>query len=230
MKNQIWYLLSLVTALAVLLVACAEAPTATPTAEFGIAERTLVPTGRNLYFILEPGFQIVLEEQNGKLVITVLDETKKVNGVITRVVEEREWKNGELIEVARNFFAIDEKTKDVFYFGEEVDNYQGGKVVNHNSSWLAGENNAKPGLIMPGQPKVGMKYFQEVAPDVAMDFAAIVSLDVTLKTPGGSFSNCLKTEEGTALNLQEKEFKIYAPGIGLIQSGDLVLTKYGTVR
>ena len=58
--------------------------------EFGISERTLVPTGRNQYFILEPGFQLVLEGKNEKLAITVLDETKKVNEVITRVVEERE--------------------------------------------------------------------------------------------------------------------------------------------
>ena len=85
--------------------------------EFRISERTLVPTGRNDFFILEPGFQIVLEGNTGlfgmtneKLVITVLDETKMVDGVLTRVVEEREWKNDELYEVARNFFAIDSTT------------------------------------------------------------------------------------------------------------------------
>ena len=29
--------------------------------EFGLAERSLSPTGRNAYFVLEPGFQLVLE-------------------------------------------------------------------------------------------------------------------------------------------------------------------------
>ena len=47
-----------------------------------------------------------------KLIITVLDETKDVYGVTTRVVEEREWKNGELYEVSRNFYAIDSETND----------------------------------------------------------------------------------------------------------------------
>jgi hypothetical protein len=198
--------------------------------EFGISERTLVPTGRNQYFMLEPGFQLVLEGEDEKLIITVLEETKKVNGVVTRVLEEKEWKNGKLIEVSRNFFAMCEKTKDVFYFGEEVDMYKGGKIISHDGAWLAGENGARPGLIMPGNPDVGMKYYQEIAPSVAMDRAEIISLDDTLKTPAGSFSKCLKTEESTALDPEEKDAKIYAPGIGLIQDENLFLTKYGFVN
>ena len=179
--------------------------------EFGISERTLVPTGRNQYFILEPGFQLVFEGEDEKLMITVLEETKKVNGVITRIVEEKEWKSGKLIEVSRNFFAICENTKDVFYFGEEVDMYKGGKLASHDGAWLAGKNGARAGLIMPGNPGVGMKYYQEIAPSVAMDRAEIFSLDDTLETPAGSVSKCLKTEEGTALNPKEKKQKSTLP-------------------
>ncbi len=206
--------------------------------EFGIAECTLVPTGRNQFFILEPGFQLVLEGKgtlrwagsHEKLAITVLDETKEVSGVTTRVVEEREWRNGNLIEVSRNFFALCESTKDVFYFGEEVDMYKGGKVVSHKGAWLAGTDGARAGLMMSGEPKVGMKYYQEIAPEVAMDRAEILSLDSRLETPAGRFSNCLKTQEGTALNRLEREIKSYAPGIGLIQDANLLLTKYGFMK
>lgn len=204
--------------------------------EFGISECSLVPTGRNQYFILEPGFQLVLEGNTGllgknysKLVITVLDETRQVDGVMTRVVEEKEWKNDQLIEVSRNFFAICETTKDVFYFGEEVDMYKGGNVANHKGAWLAGENGAKAGLIMPGEPREGMKYYQEIAKGVAMDRAEIVDLDLRLETPAGTFTKCLKTKEGTALNYFEKEYKTYAPGIGLIQDANLLLTSHGFV-
>ena len=197
--------------------------------EFGISKCNLVPTGRNPYFILEPGFQLVLEGGNVRLAITVLNETRVVNGVTTRVVEEKEWSNGQIIEVAINFFAICEKTQDVFYFGEEVDNYQGGQLINHSGAWLAGQNGARAGLIMPGQPKVGMRYYQEIAPGVAMDRAEILSLDDRLLTPAGTFSKCLKTQEGTALNPLEREFKVYAPGIGLIQDANLLLTRYGSV-
>lgn len=200
--------------------------------EFGIASCNLLTTGRNPYFVLEPGHQLILEEDDEKVQITVLDETRMVDGVVTRVVEEREWKDGELYEVARNYFAICEATKDVFYFGEDVDYYEDGKVVKHEGAWLAGKDGNKPGLIMPGTPKVGMKYYQEIAPDVAMDRAEIVSLDETCKTPAGTFANCMKVKEGTALEFWSflwPEYKMHAPGIGLVQDEDLVLTKYGRV-
>jgi hypothetical protein len=195
--------------------------------DFGLSERTLLPTGRNRYFILEPGFQLVLESRFTSLVITILDETREVSGVTTRVVEERESIRGNLYEVSRNFFAIDPETDDVFYFGEEVDFYQDGKVVDHYGAWLAGRDGARAGLMMPGNPGVGRKYYQEIAPGVAMDRAEIISSDDTLETPAGSFSECLTTKEGTALNFREVEFKTYAPGIGLIQDETLLLTRHG---
>jgi hypothetical protein len=198
--------------------------------EFNLENRTLVPTGRNEYFILEPGFQLVLERKNERLAITVLDETREVAGVTTRVVEEREWKYGNLYEVSRNFFAIDDKTKDVFYFGEEVDFYKNDKIIGHRGAWLAGEDGATAGLMMPGKIELGMKYFQEVAPEVALDRAEIIDLDYEIETPAGTFTKCVKTKEGSALKLWEKEYKSYAPGIGLIQDHVLYLTSYGFVN
>lgn len=198
--------------------------------EFGMSSCNLLTTGRNEYFILEPGFQLVLEGGGEKLQITVLDETKTVDGVITRVVEEREWEKGRLHEVSRNYFAICEQTKDVFYFGEDVDFYKDGKVVKHDGSWLAGKNGAKAGLMMPGTPKVKMKYYQEIAPGVAMDRAEIVSLNETCKTPAGTFSRCMKVKEGSALARFETEYKYHAPGIGLVRDEDLRLIKHGFIK
>jgi hypothetical protein len=198
--------------------------------EFNLHERNLVTTGRNQFFILEPGFQLVLESKNEKLAITVLDETKEVDGILTRVVEEREWKKGKLAEVSRNFFAICDKTNDIFYFGEEVDMYKREKLVSHKGAWIAGENNARPGLIMPGDPIVGMKYYQEIAPRRAMDRAEVIDLEYTRETPAGTFTKCLKTRETTPLNFFEREYKIYAPDIGLIKDGKLLLTKHGFIE
>ena len=198
--------------------------------DFGLSERTLLSEGRNDFFVLETGFQLTLESTTEKLVITVLDETKKVDGVTTRIVEEREWRNGTLIEVSRNFFAICKETKDVFYFGEDVDMYKGGKVDNHSGAWLAGIDGAKAGLIMPAKPEAGMKYYQEIAEGVAMDRAEVIKLDEEIDTPAGSFSNCLLTKEGTKVNPFEREFKTYAPGIGLVQDEKLLLTKYGFIN
>ena len=204
--------------------------------DFNLSERTLLTTGRNDYFILEPGFQLTFEKEadlfssDEKLVIIVLDETRTVDGMETRVVEEREWIAGNLVEISRNFFAICEQTKDVFYFGEEVDMYRDGKLVSHEGAWLAGEKGAEAGLIMPAKPVVGMKYYQEIARGAAMDRAEVIKLNDELTTPAGAFTNCLLTKESTALNPLEREFKTYAPGVGLIQDQKLLLTAYGFVE
>ena len=200
------------------------------TDSFDVNKADLAVTGRNRFFVLEPGYQLVLEgKEDAKatvLTITVLGETKRVDGVETRVVEENETVDGQVAEVSRNYFAISRKTGDVFYFGEDVDDYEGGKVVAHGGAWLSGVNGARFGLIMPGTPRVGMRYYQEIAPKVAMDRAEIVSVSATLETPAGKFEKCLRTEESSSLE-GGKEYKLYAPGVGLILDGNLKLTKYG---
>jgi hypothetical protein len=188
--------------------------------------------GKNDYFILEPGYQVILEgEEDGEklqLVMAVLNETKIVDGVETRVVEEKETEGSNLIEVSRNYFAMCQPTNNAIYFGEDVDMYEDSKVVSHEGAWLAGQNGSKAGMIMPGKAEVGLKYYQEIAPGVAEDRAEIVSINDTLDTPAGTFSQVLKTEETNPLKPGEKEFKFYAPGIGLIQDEALKLVKHTT--
>jgi hypothetical protein len=188
--------------------------------------------GKNDYFILEPGYQVILEgEEDGEklqLVMAVLNETKIVDGVETRDVVEKETEGSNLIEVSRNYFALCQPTNNAIYFGEDVDMYEDGKIVSHEGAWLAGQNGAKAGMILPGKVEVGLKYYQEIAPGVAEDRAEIVSINDTLDTPAGTFSQVLKTEETNPLKPEEKEFKFYAPGIGLIQDEDLKLVKHTT--
>ena len=59
-----------------------------------------------------------------------------------------------------------------------------------------------------------------------MDRAEVVSVTETVETPAGKFEQCLKTLETSAIE-SGKEFKLYAPGIGLIHDAELKLTKYG---
>ena len=198
---------------------------------FAVEKSDLSSSGKGGYFVLEPGFVAVFEGgEDGKktvLTITVTDQTKTVDGVETRVVEEKETANGEVAEISRNYFAISKTTHDVYYFGEDSDTYKNGKVANREGSWLAGVAGARFGLALPGQPKVGAAYYQELAPKVAMDRAEIVSVTETVKTPAGTFKNCVKTKETTPLE-KGTEYKLYAPGVGLVQDGELHLVKYGS--
>ncbi|MDH4203872.1 MAG: hypothetical protein OEV87_13405 [Phycisphaerae bacterium] len=194
------------------------------TQSFNMEERTFSTTGSNPYFILQPGHQMVLENENEKVVMTVLKETKVVDGIETRILEEREWADGELAEVSRNFFAVCKETNDVFYFGEEVDDYKDGKIVGHGGAWEAGKNGATAGIVMPGTFLLGSRYYQEISPDVAMDRAEHVAEDFTMDTPAGKFEHCVKVIETSPLE-SGKSTKIYAPGIGMIYDDGLKLTE-----
>jgi hypothetical protein len=199
------------------------------TESFDVDKAELVSAGTNRFFILAPGFQMVLQDKATVLTITVLNETKMVDGVETRVVEEKETVNGALAEVSRNYFAISKRTSDVFYFGEDVDIYKNGRVASHEGAWLSGVNGARFGLAMPGTPLLGARYYQELAPKVAMDRAEVLSLGEKLDTPAGKFERCLKTEETSAVE-RGREHKLYAPGVGLICDGELKLVNYGFAK
>jgi len=201
------------------------------TDQFPVDEADLASTGRNRFMILEPGyFQIFEGKEEGKEVkihITVLAETKKFGAVECRVLEDRVWEDGQLVEVARDYVAISRKTSDVYYFGEDVDNYKGGKLANHDGSWLDGEKGAKFGLLTPGTPLLGARFYQELAPNVGMDRIEIVSLSEVVETPAGKFEHCMKTEETSPLEPGMTDYKLFAPGIGCVQEGGAKLVKYG---
>ena len=188
-------------------------------------------TGSNRYFVLVPGWELVFEgEEDGEVVeltITVLDETLSVDGVLTRVVEERESVDGELFEVSRNFFAMCNDHNSAFYFGEDVLFYENGQVVGTEGSWRAGVNGAEPGLQMPGLALLGSRYYQEVAPGIALDKGEIKKLDRTKTVPAGTFDDCLKVRETNDLEPDAVEAKFYAPGIGLIKDGPVKLVEFG---
>jgi hypothetical protein len=180
--------------------------------------------GRNPYFVLEPGYRLTFTSGKDTLIVTVLEDTKVVDGVRARVVEEKETSGGKLAEVSRNYFVVDRGTGDLYYFGEDVDEYKNGKITGHEGSWLAGVNGAKFGLMIPGKPAVKDRYYQEIAPKVAMDRAEIISVTEEIKVPAGVFKNCLHTRESSAVE-GGTEDKWYAPGIGLIKDAEFVLAK-----
>jgi len=192
---------------------------------FKVDKAKLADRGEGTYFILQPGYKLTLQDGKDTLTITVLDETKVVDGVRCRVVEERETKGGKLDEVSRNYFAFDKATGDTYYFGEDVDMYdKAGKIKSHEGAWLSGVGGARFGMLLPGKPKVGARYQQEVAPGVAMDRAEVLGITENVNVPAGKFTNCLKTKESSGLERGVEE-KLYAPGVGLLKDGSFRLAR-----
>ncbi len=208
------------------------------TKHFRFQDTALIPIGANAYFTLQPGKSWRYEGEEGgdivELEITVLPQVKwisfPVNGQIkwalTRVIEERETINGELAEVSRNYFARDLKTANIFYLGEDVDFYKNGKIIGHEGSWRAGVDGAMPGLMMPAHFLLGSRYFQEIAPGVAMDRAEHFDMGDVVTTPAGTFHGCVTIRETTPLEPGSEGFKVYAPKVGLIKDGFLELVEH----
>jgi len=192
--------------------------------KFSVEKEDFRPTGDNHYLPVHPGTVVTLRSGIDTLTISILNDTKVIDGVKCAVLEEKETKDGKLIEISRNFLATDSETNDVYYFGEEVDNYKDGKITSHESAWKAGENGARFGLMVPGKPKVGDRYYQEFAPKVAMDRVEIVSTNETLKTPAGTFEHVVHLKETTPLEA-DVSHKYYAPGIGMIKDDEFELAE-----
>jgi hypothetical protein len=191
---------------------------------FAVDKASLTATGNNPYFPIQPGRVLKLAHAHDRLTVSILPESRKVDGTTVAVLEEREEKNGQLIEVSHNFFGTDPHTGAVYYFGEDVDNYKDGKLVNHDSAWLAGEKGARFGLFMPAKPQRGDKFYQEIAPKVALDRVEIVSVNETVRTPAGTFEHCVHLRETTPIE-GDVSHKYYAPGIGMVKDDEFELAE-----
>jgi hypothetical protein len=186
---------------------------------FEVDRKNLGPRGHNPYFPLTPGLKIHLSDGSESVVLSVLDEIKVVDGVETRVVEERETENGELVEISRNYVAIDATTGDVYYFGEDVDIYEDGKVASHDGAWLAGVNGVGFGLIMPGRPTLGDRFYLEDAPG-AVERVEIKDLHAEIETPLRRFADLVYILEHDVLDGGQSH-KWFAAGIGMVGDDEM---------
>jgi len=150
-----------------------------------------------------------------------------VAGVRTTVLDNKEYHDGKLVEHTFDYFA-QRPDGTVWYFGERVQNFEGGKV-NHEGQWLAGKGKNKPGLYMPANPKVGDAFDQERAPGVAEDRTTVLKAGLTRKTHAGTFKNCIYVSDYSPID-KNKEYKYYCAGVGLVHEDEakahLDLTSY----
>lgn len=171
----------------------------------------------NKYTTLPAGKKMIYENKTKdgleKIEIWVTGETRTVMGVNTLVYFDRVWLNGVLIEDTRDYLAQDLEG-NVWYFGEDVDNYENGQLLDHHGSWLAGVDGAKPGYWMKADPKVGETYRQEYYAGQAEDMATVLSLNERVVVPDGNFTNCLKTNDFSPLDPDLQEHKYYCPQVG----------------
>lgn len=145
------------------------------------------------------------------------------------VVEDREIEDGVIAEVAIDYFAQDDNGT-VYYLGEEVDEYEGGKLKGHEGSWMFGRDTQIPGVQFPAHPKVGVRFKTEDVSKEINETDEVVSVSETVVTPAGTFKNCVKVREDLADGTTE--YKYYAPGVGVVRevppNSDVLLKSHTT--
>ena len=143
----------------------------------------------------------------------VLRSTKQILGVTCTVVRDTVSEGGRPVERTFDWYAQD-RQGNVWYMGEDSLELKNGRMVKASDSWKSGVNGAKPGVIMPGDPRPGDAYRQEYyPPGEALDQARVLSLDGSLTVPYGTYRHVLVTSERSPLEPQTEQ-KYYAPGLG----------------
>src|SRR6478752_5051114 len=173
----------------------------------------------NPYLPLKPGTRMVYRttdgDEHGREVVRVTHRTRVLDGVTVRVVRDRAYVGGSLVEDTRDFYAQDRRG-NVWYFGENTKTLRNGTVTSTKGSWAAGRNGASAGIVMEAHPRVGDTYSQEDAPGVGEDRAKVLSLDAAATVPYGTFTGLLKTKDFSPLEPAVVEHKFFLRGVGSI--------------
>ena len=189
-------------------------PVIKPADFLSVAEMTARP---NPLFPLVPGTTYNLRAATPEGIETVefavTRKTRTILGVTTIEVRDIVKLNGSVIEDTLDWFAQD-RSGNIWYFGENVVDYESGLAISLAGSWEAGVAGAKAGIIMFAKPVVGKFYRQELLLGEAEDAAEVLALNETVTVSAGTYTKCLKTEDFSPLSPDVTEIKYYAPGIG----------------
>ena len=156
------------------------------------------------------------EGQTEDIEIVVLDETREIAGITATVVRDTVTIDGVLVEDTHDFYAQD-VDGNVWYLGEEVDNYENGELVDHDGSFEVGVDGAYAGIVMEADPQAGDAYRQEYYPGEAEDMGEVLRTGEMVSVPGGDFTDVVVTRDWNPLEPDIIEEKYFAPGVGQVR-------------
>ena len=182
----------------------------------------------NKWFPLMPGEHSVFEGSafddgqrvSRRVVSTVTDLSKVINGVNTIVLLERDYTEGEEVEAELAFFAQD-KYGNVWHMGEYPEEYENGQF-DKAPGWLAGFKGAKAGIAMMADPRLGTpSYAQGYAPPPInwVDRGRVYKVGKKTCVPVDCYEGVLVIEEFERNKPGAYQLKYYAPGVGDIRVG-----------
>ncbi|MDN5895444.1 MAG: hypothetical protein L0H93_15645, partial [Nocardioides sp.] len=173
----------------------------------------------NQFLPLEPGSawtyrstRVGAPGWSGEVVVTVLDETRDVNGIAATVVrtERRESAAAGAI-VSEQWFAQDRRG-NVWLLGRRGP-AEGG--------WQAGTDGAEAGLAMPTQPRNGDGWASGAVGGAPLGVVRVVDLEATVSTSYDDWTAALATEVAAGprqMRDGQVEEQFHIAGVGLVRT------------
>jgi hypothetical protein len=139
-------------------------------------------------------------------------EGRRVETLVSQYVA---YLDGRIEEVALDHYAQDDDGA-VWYFGEDVFNYQDGVSVDREGTWLAGRD-GPAAMIMPADPQPGDVYFSENTPGFVFEQVTVKAVGKTVQGPQGPVEGAIV---GAELHQDgSRENKTFVPGYGEFFTG-----------
>ena len=209
--------------------ACGSQPNPEATAEFKDFDANDFdhPTDiNNKWMPMRPGTQWVYEgtavDEDGdqfdrRIEFTVTDLTKEIAGIPTVVAWIVDYNDGEVIEKEIAFYAQD-NDGNVWYLGEHPEEFEDGKFV-EAPTWIAGIEDARPGIKMMTEPKLGTpSYFQGWGPEVEWsDYGRIEKMGEETCVPVDCYKDVMVIAESSLGEAGAAQFKYYVSGLGEVR-------------
>ena len=194
------------------------------------------PSHPNPYFPLGVGKHWEYRSATQVNTVDIVNETKMIAGVKCIVFRDLVFEKG-LIHEATDDWYVPGKDGSVWYFGEEVKDYETFKgdnplrseLVSIDGSFKAGRDGAKPGIIALANPQVGDAYLEEFSLGNAEDVTEILSTTYAygndpvldqgvpaLLAKRFCKGNCIVTKNYSLLEPGLFARKYYARGVGTI--------------
>lgn len=182
----------------------------------------------NAWFPLKPGTRYVYEgttvEDDGtavphRVVFTVTDLTKVIDGVRTVVAWDQDYSGGKLVETEIVFFAQD-NNGNVWHLGQYPEEYEDGKFI-EAPTWIHGLEGAKAGIAMQAKPRPGTpSYSQGWGPAVNWtDRGVVEQVGQKICVPLRCYEDVLVIAETSKEEPNATQLKYYAQGVGNIRVG-----------
>lgn len=203
------------------------APTESLTEPFDYRAFSASTAVDNRWFPLEPGTQWVFQGKandgkkrvSRKVVITVTDLVKVIDGIRSVVTYDLDYTAGELGESELAFYAQDD-AGTVWLMGEYPEEIEDGKVV-EAPAWIAGRQDARAGILMKPEPEPYAPSYSEGWGPAAgwTDRAKVFETGSATCVPAGCYKDVLVIDEFNRDEPDTHQLKYYAPGVGGVRVG-----------